>query len=204
MWRNPAIGFLSRFVLIYGLLILPWPGWNDLYSHYFRTLGRMAFSREHDRRIILFEPYHAEHDFTPLDSEMIMGNRDTVDPSGQGLSSTLDLDTRSIGWIPTALTLALILATPVPWRRRGWALVWGLLLIHGFILFSLQTWIWDASPGISLSTLSLFWQGIADDLEYTFITQLGASFSVPVLIWILVTFRLEDARRFTRKPNRTT
>lgn len=194
---NPAIGFLGRFVLIYGLLILPWPGWNDLYGHYFRTLGRMAFSRENDRRIILFDVQHVEHDFSTLDSEMIMGNRDTVDSSGQGLSSTIDLDTRSIGWIPTALTIALILATPVPWHRRGWALLWGLLLVHGFILFSLQTWIWDASPGISLSTLSPFWQGIADDLEYTFVTQLGASFSVPVLIWILVTFRLEDARRLS-------
>jgi len=71
-------------------------------------------------------------------------------------------------------------------------LLWGLLLIHCFILFSLQTWIWDESPDLSLTTLSPFWKTVADDLEYTLVTQLGASFSVPVLIWILVTYRRED------------
>jgi hypothetical protein len=112
------------------------------------------------------------------------------------------LDTRSIGWDPTALTIALILATPVPWRRRGWALLWGLVLVNLFILFSLQSWIWNASPNISLTTLSPFWKEMADDLEYTLITQMGVSFSMPVLIWIVVTFRLEDARRFTLEPGR--
>jgi hypothetical protein len=204
MLHNPAIGFLCRFVLIYGLLILPWPGWNGVYSHYFQALGRVAFSRDHDRCIILFQDYHTQQGYSPLDTKMVMGNRDTIDSNGRGLSSTIDLDTRSIGWIPTALTAALILATPVPWRRRCWALLWGLLLVQGFILFCLQTWIWKASPGISLSILSPFWQGIADDLEYTLINQLGASFSVPVLIWIVVTFRLEDARRLTLAPDRAT
>jgi hypothetical protein len=190
-------------VLIYALLLLPWPGWDQLYSHYFRALGETAFSRDNDRRIILFEGQHIEQDFSTLDIRMIMGNRDTVDSSGRGLSIPIDLNTRSIGWVPTALTIALILATPVPWRRRGWALLWGLLLIHGFILFTLQSWIWNASPGISLSTLSPFWKEVADNLQYTLITQMGVSFSVPVLIWILVTFRLEDARRLT-VPHATT
>jgi hypothetical protein len=67
-------------------------------------------------------------------------------------------------------------------------------LIHCFILFSLQTWIWNESPGLSLTTLSSFWKEVVDDLEYTLITQLGASFSMPVLIWIVVTYRREDRR----------
>jgi len=47
---------------------------------------------------------------------MTLGNRALVDNSGKGLAEIVDLDTRSIGWMPTALTMALILATPVPWR----------------------------------------------------------------------------------------
>jgi len=203
MSSNPALGFFCRFVVIYVLLILPWPGLGELYSQYFRALGELAFSRDNDRRIILFEDHRLVHAFETLDTRMIMGNRDTIDSNGNGRTTTIDLDTRSIGWDPTALTIALILATPVPWRRRGWALLWGLLLIHGFILFTLQSWIWNASPGISLSTLSPFWKEVADNLQYTLITQMGVSFSVPVLIWILVTFRLEDARRLT-VPHATT
>ena len=69
----------------------------------------------------------------------------------------------------------------------------GLFIIHCFILFSIQTWIWDESPGLNLITLSPFWKKIADDLSYTLMTQLGASFSIPVLIWIVVTYRRDDS-----------
>jgi hypothetical protein len=194
MLRNPLVGFLCRFALIYGLLILPWPGWNELYGGYFRALGQMAFSREGEKRIVLFEPHELHHGFSSLNTRMTLGNRDLADSSGNGRATSIDLDTRSIGWIPTALTVALILATPVPWRRRVWALLGGFVLIHCFILFSLQTWIWDESPGLSLTTPSPFWKEVVDDLEYTLITQLGASFSVPVLIWILATYRREDRK----------
>lgn len=68
----------------------------------------------------------------------------------------------------------------------------GLLVIHVFILFSLQVWIWDESPALSLIDLSPFLKTIMDELQNTLVTQMGASFSVPILIWILVTFRREN------------
>ena len=192
MFRNPAFGFLWRFLLIYGVLIFPWPGWNNLYSDYFRNLGEMAFSRENENRIVLFAAHHVQHGFSSLDTRMTLGNRSLVDSQGNGRVVMVDLDTRSIGWLPTALTVALISATPLPWRRRLWALAGGLLLVHCFILFSLETWIWDKEPSLGLSTPSSLWMEVVDDLEYALITQLGASFSVPVVIWVLVTFRRSD------------
>jgi hypothetical protein len=177
---------------------------NELYSSYFRALGEAAFTRQDDQRVVLFDSKHEQHGFSSLDTEMILGNRSLADSSGSGLAETVNLDTRSIGWMPTALTMALILATPVSWRQRAWALLWGLLLIHAFILFSLQVWIWDESPAVSLITLSPFWQTVLDDLEYTLLTQLGASFSVPILIWILVTIRREDLFNFAAPKDGST
>ena len=81
------------------------------------------------------------------------------------------------------------------WRQRGWALLWGLLLVHAFILFSIQVWIWDESSDVLLVTFSPWWQRILDEMEYALLTQLGASFSVPILIWILVTIRRENLFR---------
>jgi len=193
MWPpKPILGAVARFVLIFALLILPWPGWNEIYSSYFRALGEMAFSRQDDQRVVQFQPHYLQHGFSSLDTRMILGNRALVDANGNGLVEMVDLDSRSQGWMPTALTMALILATPVPWRQRGWALLWGLLLVNAFILFSLQVWIWDESPALSLIDLSPFSKTIIDDLQYTLITQLGAGFSVPILIWILVTIRREN------------
>lgn len=192
MSTRQIISALVRFALIFGLLIIPWPYWNQIYSSYFRALGQATFSLQDDQRIVRFEPKHVQHGFSSLDTQMTLSNRALIDSSGNGSGVTIDLDTRSIGWLPTALTMALILATPVPWRQRAWALLWGLVLVHAFILFSLQVWIWDESTAVSLLDLSPAWQTIMDDLEYTLITQLGASFSVPILIWILVTIRRED------------
>jgi hypothetical protein len=200
--RNPLVGFLCWFALIFGLLILPWPGWNDLYGQYFRELGRTAFSRDGEKRIVRFQHHELQHGFSTLNTQMTLNNRDLIDKAGKGLTATVDLDTRSIGWVPTALTAALILATPVPWRRRWWALFGGLILIHVFILFTLQTWLWNESPELSLTTLTPFQKEITDNLEYTFLTQLGASFTVPVLIWLLVTFRREDILRYREHENR--
>ncbi len=193
LWqRKQLLGAVGRFVVIFCLLIAPWPGWNDLYRDYFQALAETAFSRQDDQRVVGFQPHVVQHGFSSLDLQMTLGNRALVDSNGNGKAEIMGLDTRSLGWMPTALTIALILATPVPWRQRAWALFWGLILIHAFILFSLQVWIWDESPDVSLFDLSPFWKEVVDDLQYTLITQLGASFSVPILIWILVTVRREN------------
>jgi hypothetical protein len=151
IWRDPVTLFSLRFALIFGLLIFPWPGWNDGYGSYFRELGQVVFGVGDGKRVVVF---------------------------------------------------ALIAATPIPWRRRAWSLAGGLILIHGFILFSLQAWIWNKSTELSLLRLSDFWQKVADDLSYTLINQMGPSFAVPMLIWILVTFNSHDSSSGAQEKSR--
>jgi len=190
--HRSLVRFVWRFALIFVLLIIPWPGWNKTYDHYFRALGELAFSRDDNKRLVRFTAPPEQPGHPELTTQMTLGNRDLMGANGTGLGEVVDLDTRSIGWVPTALTASLILATPIRWRRKAWAMFWGLLLVHGFILFSLQMWIWNEEPELSLLTLSPLAKQIVDDTQYLLITQLGASFSVPVLIWLLVSFRRED------------
>jgi hypothetical protein len=187
--QRKIVQVLIRFWIVFGLLIFPWPNLDNFYGAYFRLLGTLAFSRESGPRMVRFDPHELRHGFSTLGTEMILGNRYLVDSSGKGAVTLVDLDTRSIGWVPTALTIALILATPMPWRRACWALLWGIVLIHLFILLSLQAAIWDQSPVLSLGEPSPMGQWLADALYYTLITQMGASFAAPVVIWIAVTFR---------------
>ena len=192
--RSIIAGFLARFILVYGLLILPWPGLKAAYGSYFRTLTRIAFTRGNGKRILRVEAAR-EGTTHALDTRLTVVNRALLDAHGSGPAMVLELDMRAVAWLPMVLVGALILATPIPWRRRGWALVWGEVLTHGFVLFSLAVYIWneaDASTGLSLARFSPFWKSVMNGLEETLITQLGASFAVPVLIWILVTFRVFD------------
>jgi len=185
-------GFVCRFAVIYGLLIVPWPGVNELYARYFTSLGQMAFFREGEKREVQFVSHTTQHGFTTLTTQMIISNRSQVDENGKVRALMVDLDTRSIGWVPTALLIALVLATPVPRPRRIGALFLGLLLVQGFILFSIQACIWNKSTDLALFSVTPFWKYLLDGLDYTLLTQMGASFSVPVLIWLLVTFRKQD------------
>jgi len=193
------IGFALRFAVVFGLLIAPWPGWNDWYASCFRTLGNTAFARNNPACLLYFTAARQTHDFAALDTQIVIGNRSLADPDGRGPVTRQGLDSRSIGWIPTALTLALILASPISWKRRFLASLYGLILVHAFILFSLAVLIWNESTTVSLITLPPFWKTVADGLEYTLIVQMGASFSVPVLIWILVVFGRADTAAFRSK-----
>ncbi len=189
--RGPAMRFLLWFLLIFGVLIAPWPGLNQAYSRYFQSLGQMAFNPSGEsRRMVVFSP--ASGKIPGLDTRLTLENTELADASGQGRVERTEIDTRSIGWVPTALTVALVLATPIPWTRRLMALAGGLALIHLFIFFSLQAWVWNNSAGLSLLTLSSFEQRVVDELNYALMNQLGISFTVPVLIWTLVTFRRQD------------
>jgi hypothetical protein len=135
IWRDPITLFALRFALIFGLLIFPWTGWNEAYGNYFRGLGQAAFSRDEGNRIVLFAPNDGPANSRGLGTRISLANRGHVDSSGKALLKSAQLDTRSIGWVPTALTVALIVATPISWRRRAWALAGGLILVHSFILF---------------------------------------------------------------------
>ena len=196
MSNKPILVFIGCFIVIYGVLITPWPGWNEIYGQYFRSLAGWVFGRDEGGLVVTFKAHVMNHGFSTLGTQMILGNRYLIDSAGNGTVREVELDTRSIGWVPTALTIALIAASPIPWKRRIMALLIGLVLVHLFILFSLQVEIWDEYPALSLATFSPWFQRILDELDYTLLTQIGASFSVPVIIWALVTFCGRDAALF--------
>jgi hypothetical protein len=178
--------FLCRLVVIYVILAFPWPGLSKAYSVYFRAICRMVFSADDGRRELSFEA-PAEDSKRPNDTRIVIVNKELMHPDGSGPVRNVDI---SFGWLSTALLLALILATPIPWPRRGWALFWGLLGIHCFLLLFLAFCIWRESAEISLITLTPFWKTVVDAGREALAGQ--ANLAAPVLIWILVTFRREN------------
>ena len=200
--RRLIVGFLWRFALGYGLLIFPWTGFNGTYSGYFRALGRMTFARDGGPRYLQFEPVPAELHHR-LDTRIALANRDQVDRAGNIPLHYLELDARGVGWVPTALLLALILASPVSWRRRAVATLWGLIGVHGYILFSVACDIWNNSVDLSLLTFTPFWKSVVEGLDETLVNQMGMSFVVPVFIWILVTLRRQDIIDLQRASKKT-
>ena len=113
----------------------------------------------------------------------------------------LEFSSRQYAYLPTALVVALTLATPIPWPRRAWALVWGLVLIHSFVVLILWLIIlhqYIESPSLSLFLLKPFAHRIFNAV-YAVLMRAHVFFVVPVMVWLIVSFRREDWVSFTEK-----
>ena len=87
----------------------------------------MVLADDGGQRMLDFQPLDdPEHQWPPnFDTAIILANRNMLNPDGKGHRFMLTVDAWQMGWAPTAFLVALTLATPIPWRRRWWALFWG-------------------------------------------------------------------------------
>ena len=187
--RSSLTVFLVRLALAYVLLLLPWPGLSEACGLYFRTVGQTVLARESEQYSLTFEA-PKKNSPRPQDSLIAIVNLDLMAPDGSGPVRHLNFDTRDLGWKPLALLIALILASPLAWRRRLRALLLGALCSHGFMLLTLGVATWNEAMEIGLVTLTPFWKAVAVACKELLTRQI--TLVVPVLIWILVTFRRED------------
>jgi len=168
------------------LLAIPWPGFTEVHDHIFRALAQAVFSSDYGQRELTFEtpdetPGH------PRQLRVAIVNRALMHPDGSGPVRNLDA---SFNFQPAALLIALIFATPVSWKRRGWALLFGLPGLYCVLLFCLGILIWSESAEIGLVTLTPLWHGVTDWTRDLIAAQI--QLALPVIIWILVMFRRED------------
>ena len=158
----------------------------DFYAPLFRAGANFAFGRMGGDRVARFEPF--DDPSGVFDTRMSIGKRvngRALYPTGMGLNSVRQ------GFAPTALFLALSIATPIRWRRKRTALLVGLLLVQSFV--ALRLWIalmagfaqtsyqgnflLDVSEGFA-RLLRRADQIVAGDLHLTYVA--------PIAIWAAV------------------
>lgn len=131
-----VLWFLLRFALIYGLLLAPWPGLTEGFGKLFSSAADRVFGSDdptHSVRIRWMDP--AQGMIGPKwgqDTVLLLEFRGAPRAARPSIFS-LVRSSRYTGYVPAALLIALVLATPVPWRRRAWAILWGLPLITVFV-----------------------------------------------------------------------
>jgi hypothetical protein len=172
--------------ILYGLLIAPWPGWRSTYGRFFRGMSEAALGRENGKSIVRVRP--AENPpRTEIDTQIVYIRRAAITPEGSAPAQILGIDSRGVGWVPTALLIALAGASPLPWLRRASALLLGILLVNGYVVFAVAVYLWNESAGMAPFSLLPYWPALGNFLEQTFMVQIGPSFAAPVLIWLLAT-----------------
>ena len=184
---------------------------NRGYAHLFRSAGNVLFARFWfwpEGRVCFLDLYSDDQasqinalipgelgpSYKPLravgvkDTLMVLMNRRTPGSIGRMRTSS-----RSAYW-PTAMLIALVLATQLSWSRRGWALLWGLLLIHPFIALRLTLTVTAGGFAVpdkvyALFQPSEFWQRVLNGGRSIISDNPTVSFVVPAFIWFLVALR---------------
>jgi hypothetical protein len=181
---------IGRFFLtalaIYVLLTIPWPGVSHVYGAVFRAVGNVAFGSLGSAGSAKFTP--EKLDPSGATSEMAVR---TEDGPGSWTTRAIPVNTRRMGYIPTAEMIALMLATPIPWSRRWKKLLWGTLLVQLVVAVQVAvaiayTLTQQADPAFPISP-----QGSLIFLRMYEIVVLVPTvcYIAPVLIWLSLTFR---------------
>jgi hypothetical protein len=209
IWR-----FVLSFAVLYGLLILPWPGLRYAVGTYVQAFGTFLFGQsgrefmnglDHNttgqvtttvHHMVLFRPRGpADKSYSDAtDTIVVLFNFDVVDPSKRG-GAKIGLESKNDFWLPFSFYLALVGATPMPWRRRVWAIVWGFLAANFLLALTLTVYLAHYASDISMIVLSPFWKSAVGRLTNLLLVVSGPSILVYLFIWPLACFRREELAR---------
>jgi len=178
--RKRIAWFVVSVLALYGVFSVPWPGVAEAYSTLYRAVGNQLFGSFGSGGVVRFQPAPKG---SGMDTEIAIRN------SRSPVVGTTPHNTRITGYLPTVEVVALILATPIPWSRRWKALVWGLVLVHAFVIWrvwlTLLHWFSVDQPW-ALYHPSPFWSKVLSGLFDYAVVAPTCSFVIPALIWILV------------------
>lgn len=101
--------------------------------------------------------------------------------------------------VPLILLMVLILSTPIPWKRRIFALVIGVSLFHLFLWF--KYWVRltvevNRHEWMGITNLQGFWKNFYLYAN-TYLYFIGTSLAVVIVIWILSCFRKADFEKLS-------
>jgi hypothetical protein len=185
-----AIWFFCLFLLAFGLLMAPWPRLGRAYTKFYCAGAAFLFGSFGSTGVVTFEPLHdSEHEL-----HVTLYNRTHRVPGGDGVAIRTRHNSRHAGYMYAAFLAALILATPLPLKRKMWALLFGIILIHCFIALQLALRIFFAftNEQLSVFAISPFSKRILSISNQAFAVNVTFGFVVCVFIWILVCFRRRD------------
>lgn len=204
-------------VILTTLLLYPWSFVDRGYARAFQAANTQLFSRFWfwSAGQAVFIDLHAKDlvqrmdDATPgdlrtvpqlpvlrptdvLDTLVIIMNREKPGPFGQ-----FRIGSRQLGYWPAAWLLALILAKSLPLKRKVWALLFGMLLVHAFIAFRISIKLLEGGLAVPAKKYAVFqpgefWSDVLKRANQIFVEDPTISFVIPTLIWFLVAFTRQD------------
>jgi hypothetical protein len=184
---------LLGLVVVYCLIMACWPVLGKVYTRFYCVGANFLFGSFGSKGIVEF----VESKEAGKDIEVRLYNAQRRDQNGAMIGVRASHSSREDGYIYAAFLVALIAATPITVKRKLWALLWGLVLLHCFIALKLAVRLIDgfSNEPVRLFVISSFWKKGFYTFYQEFIVNVTFGFVVAIFIWVLVTFRRGDWSR---------
>ena len=182
--------FLLKALVIYALLSAPLSFYDSNYGTFYRKVAGVFFSKFRETGFTKFREWKE-----PAATRVNIGNYKLVRPDGTSRTAFLDFNTRYLGYLPTILLISLVLASPVPWKRKTIAMVVGLTLVMLLVMFKqwiALLWLSEENPWLELTHFTGTGKSILAFLNSFVSVSSSSVLYFVVAIWLLVTFRMED------------
>ncbi len=178
-------GFLLRFLVLYLLLMIPWPGVETAYRTVFVKGAAFLYGNLGEHYDVT--TVEAVTDAEGPDVVIVVPRRDMEKLVELGISS------REVGYLASVVVVSLMLATPVAWRRRLWILGLGFALTCLFVIVRMlplvaYTRMADADILNGVVEPGVYEEALAAVAKFVGFGQ-PMSYIVPIIIWILVAVR---------------
>lgn len=204
--KNPVRRFLLLFAILYSLFLIVGVTLNgrSAYQQFFRTIGEGIFGDAGTNGVVRFLEVDDTENYNPKSHTLIMmGNRVQAQKAAQtGTNvdvSKIYVNDYMVGFLPTMTLLALLMATPMPRKRKIWAVATGLIVVTLFVI--LRQWVlvltdMANNPQLEMMKASEGTVRFLIGLKRVFVTNIVVTMMVPFLLWGMIVFRVEDLKNW--------
>ncbi len=175
------------FLVFYALFMAPWPGLRSAYASFYRKTASILFQSFGAPDVaVRFYPMAQQH----FDIKVVFLDLKKRDADGNAIPFKMKgITSRYSSYMFVAFAVAMILATPVPWKRRALALPLGLIFMHVYFLaIKISIYLLNIlantpqSPIVFNESLKKF----AFFAQTAFMENLVFGFMISLGIWVLV------------------
>jgi hypothetical protein len=172
--------FLLRFAILFGVMVCPWPGHHQIISQSFRGETRFVLSLTLPNNSWRVQPF-SDPKFPGLDVLVLAARPKGHGPDTANPVAQIPFDSGSQGWIPVAMLIALVVATPLPWRARGKALLAGFCLLEIMIIATILV---SVSHSLAGETAPAWFRGSLLYANHLLVENIWFNFVPSLLLWV--------------------
>lgn len=187
---------LAAFTAVYLLLLLPQANMGRIYAEQFCKLGNYLFADFPQGGYVRLT---TQDDKGRNDISLFLSNASWIE-NGKLTGVTTNKASDRIGYLITAFFAALVIATPVTWKRKLVALILGLVLVSAFVMLKLYVIILQAFTQVDW--FGLFQepstkQGIQFWYE-NFAAPASYGYSFVLIVWLALSIRRREWKLLNR------